>query len=205
MRYLKFKELFKKFTIFSINEIRKIDSSFFGARLNEWQKKGYIKKITKGYYIFSDLEINDNILFEISNKVYKPSYISFESAFSYYNLIPESVYAVTASSSRKSLRIETPVSKFIYHKLKPNLFFGYKIVDYKNNHFMMANIEKAVLDYFYINPRIKCEDDFDSLRINKEALFEQTDDKKILTCLNEFKQKTLYERINSFLRFMKNA
>lgn len=46
--------------VLSANDILKIDSDFHKQRLSEWQKKDYIKKITKGYYIFSDLEINES-------------------------------------------------------------------------------------------------------------------------------------------------
>jgi len=66
MKYLDFKEALKDFTVFSFDEIKKIDSRFHRRRLNDWQEKGYIKKIIKGYYIFSDLKINEHILFEIA-------------------------------------------------------------------------------------------------------------------------------------------
>src|SRR3990167_6547201 len=36
----------------------------------------------------------------IANRLYAPSYISFEYAMSRYGLIPESVYAVTSATSR---------------------------------------------------------------------------------------------------------
>jgi len=72
MQYIELKEALKDFTIFSLNDIKKIDSRFFRSRLNEWQDKGYIKKIIKGYYIFSDLKLNEDVLFEIANRIYNP-------------------------------------------------------------------------------------------------------------------------------------
>ena len=50
MRFYEFKESLKDFVVFSINDIRKVDESFNNQRLSEWQEKGYIKKIIKGYY-----------------------------------------------------------------------------------------------------------------------------------------------------------
>src|SRR3989338_3756269 len=100
MRYLDLKQKLKDFTLFSLEHIRKFEKSFDRRRLTEWQKKNYIKKIIKGYYIFSDVDINQNVLFLIANKIYKPSYVSFESALSFYKLIPESIYAVTSANSR---------------------------------------------------------------------------------------------------------
>ena len=35
----------------------------------------------------------------------------------------------------------------------------------------MANIEKALLDYFYLHADIETEQGFDSLRINREMFF----------------------------------
>lgn len=89
MQYIELKEALKGFTVFSLMDIKKVDSSFFRARLNEWQDKGYIKKVIKGYYIFSDIELSENVLFDIANRIYSPSYVSFEMALSYYHLIPE--------------------------------------------------------------------------------------------------------------------
>jgi len=36
--------------------------------------KGVHKKIIRGHYIFSDLEIDENVLFVIANKIYKPNF-----------------------------------------------------------------------------------------------------------------------------------
>ena len=89
MKYIEFKNKLKNLIIFSTIDIRKVDSSInFLRRIYEWQHKGYIKKVIKGYYIFSDTELNELSLFFIANKIYKPSYISFEMALSYYHLIP---------------------------------------------------------------------------------------------------------------------
>jgi len=205
MKYIELNKFLKDFTIFSLNDVKKIDKNFHRRRLNEWQNKGYIKKVIKGYYIFSDLTLNENVLFEIANRIYNPSYISLEMAFSYYHLIPESVYGITSVSTRRTYRFKTPIGEFIYRKVKPNLFFGYNLVNYKGKRFKIASIEKAILDYFYINPNIKTEADFVSLRMNKDLFLKQINEKKLHKLLKEFGKKTLTRRVVSFLEFMKNA
>ncbi|MCK4418271.1 hypothetical protein KAV79_00495, partial [Candidatus Aerophobetes bacterium] len=132
MQYVELKEALKDFTIFSLNDIKRIDRSFFRTRLNEWQGKEYIKKVIKGYYIFSDLELNENALFEIANKIYKPSYISFETALSFYHLIPESVYGITSASTRRTYKFKTQMAEFSYRTIKPELFFGYELVSFQD-------------------------------------------------------------------------
>ena len=128
MRYLELKEQLKDFLVFSLNDIRKIEPSFHRQRLNEWQDKGYIKKIVNEYYVFSDAEMSESALFAIANKIYEPSYVSLEMALSFYQLIPESVYGVTSVTSRKTYEFSTSMARFSYRKIKPELMFGYRLV-----------------------------------------------------------------------------
>ena len=109
MQYIDLKTELKDFIVFSINGIEKIDPSFHNQRLSEWQKKGYIKKIRQGYYVFSDLQIDEKTLFLIANKIYAPSYVSLEMSLSWHNLIPEAVYGITCVTSRKTANFQTPV------------------------------------------------------------------------------------------------
>ncbi len=202
MRYVELREALKDFTIFSLNDIRSVDSDFFRRRLSEWQEKGYIRKIIKGYYIFSDLELNESSLFEIANRIYSPSYISFEMALSYYHVIPESVYGVTSASSRRTYKFRTPVAEFIYRTVRPQLFFGYRLVRYDNKYFKMATMEKAILDYLYINSNVRTTDDFGSLRVDGEMFREQLNEKRLYGYLQRFAQKRLATRIRTFLEFL---
>lgn len=205
MQYIKLKEQLKDFTVFSLSDIKRVDNNFHRRRLNEWQNKGYLNKIIKGYYIFSDLKITENVLFEIANKIYSPSYISFEMALSYYGLIPESTYGITSVSTRKTYIFRTKIAEFSYRTIKSKIFFGYDIVQYDNKNFKIATPEKALLDYFYINPAIKNNDDFASLRINKDVFIKVVNQKKFYAYLNRFKQKALTKRVKNFLEFIRSA
>lgn len=202
MQYIELKSALKDFTVFSLTDIQKIESDFHRRRLNEWQDKGYIKKIIKGYYIFSDLELSENTLFEIANRIYSPSYISFEMALSYYHLIPESVYGITSVSTRRTYKFKSSIAEFSYKTIKPCLFFGYNLVKYNNKYFKIASMEKAILDFFYLNPEIEKESDFASLRINGELFLKQVDEEKLNKFLSKFAKKTLTKRVNSFLEFL---
>lgn len=205
MRYNEFRETFKSYTVISVNEIRKVDSRFNLRRLVEWQGKGYIKKIIRGYYILADLKLDENVLFEIANRIYSPSYISFEMALSYYHMIPESVYGLTSATSRKTMVFETKVGNFIYHTIQPRLLFGHRLVSYGDKRFKIAEPEKALLDYFYLNTSIRSEDDFAGMRIGKDQYFVRVDETHLMAYLNEFQQKSLAKRVKNFMRYMKNA
>ena len=205
MKFLELKNELNDFPIFSLNEIRIIDPNFHRRRLNEWQDRGYIKKVIRRYYIFSDSQLSEEVLFKIANRIYSPSYVSMESALSYYHLIPESVYGVTSISTRRTHHFKTSIGEFIFRSVKPLLFFGYNLMGYKGQYLKIASIEKALLDYFYLHPDIETRQDFDSLRIDKDILFEQTDEKKLRNYLERFNQKKLTRRINTFWSHMKDA
>ncbi len=200
MNYLTFKEQLINFIAFNLTDIRKIDSGFDLRRLSEWQEKGYIKMIRRGYYVFSDLQINESVLYLIANKIYAPSYVSLELALAHYNLIPEAVYGIMSVSSRKTNHFVTAFGEFIYHHIKPQLIFGYRLVNYHGHNFKIAEPEKAILDFFYLNAHLNTEDDFAGLRINGEEFKEQTNIDKLQRYLAAFNNKRLEKRINRFLK-----
>lgn len=202
MQYVELKEQLRDFTIFSLTDIKRINYNFYRRRLTEWQNKGYIRKVIKGYYIFSDLKINERVLFEIANRIYSPSYVSFEMALSYYGLIPESVYGVTSASTRRTYVFKTGIGVFNYKTIKPKLFFGYDIIQYDDKSFKIASSEKALLDYFYLNPILKDNAAYESLRMDKDTFSKVIIKEKLLGYLEKFKQKTLTKRIKNFLKFM---
>ncbi|NPV58937.1 MAG: hypothetical protein HPY75_04650 [Actinobacteria bacterium] len=205
MRYLELKESLKDFTVFSLRDIRAIDQAFHRRRLNEWQEKGYIRKIIKGYYIFSDLELNEGTLFEIANRIYAPSYVSLEMALSYYHLIPEGVYGITSVTTRKTYRFRTEVAEFSYRTVKPGLFFGYELVRNDGKTFKIATVEKAILDYLYLMPHLRTLEDFRGLRLDKDSFFEQVSEERVKENLERFASRALARRVRDLWRFMENA
>jgi predicted transcriptional regulator of viral defense system len=205
MHYLTLKNTFEDFPIFSIQDIKKHDPFFHRQRLNEWQKKGYIKKIKQNFYIFSDLEINEQVLFSIANHIYAPSYVSLEMALSFYNLIPESIYKITSISSKNTKTLGTPIGNFVYRHVKPSFMFGYTLKKYKNYYYRIAEMEKAILDYFYLNTHIKNKEDFEGLRFNSIQFNENMNVEKFNKYLQAFQNKSLEKRVNRFLKYIKHA
>ena len=219
MRFIEFQQQFKNFVVISMKDIALVEPDFNRKNLFHWQKKGYIQMIKKGYYIFSDLPIFEKSQFSIANRIYAPSYISFESALSYYSIIPEAVFSITSASSKKTKILDTVIGKFSYISLKPELMFGYSaqrwnednINAVKYNHeeypYLIADIEKTLLDYFYINNHLNEDKDFEGLRFNIEKFqFERKlDIEKMKSYVKVFNNKTLDKRINRFLNYIQNA
>ena len=164
--------------MFSVHDLRKMGPSLYRPQLSQWQEKGYIKKVRRGYYVFSDLELNESMLCLIANRIYAPSYVSFETALSHYGLIPEGVYTVTSATTKKTSRFATPIAQFHYHTVKPQLFFGYQLEEWRGQQYKIADIEKTVLDYLYLHPTISQEADFHEWRFNSKVFLESADCKK---------------------------
>jgi predicted transcriptional regulator of viral defense system len=202
MNFTQFKDALRDFTLFSFSDIRLIDPHFHRRRLVEWQQKGYIKKIAKGRYVFADLTIDENILFEIANRLYAPSYVSLESALSYYQIIPETVYGITSTCTRRTYSFSTPCGEFHYRTLKPSFFFGYEITIFDSKSFKIADLEKALVDFFYLHPNLKSNSDIISLRFNTEIFMERINHQKLQKYLRKFSKAALSDRISKFLELM---
>ena len=206
MRYLQFYELMRCFTVFSLADIRTVDPGFHRRRLTEWQQKGYLRKIIKGYYMFSEISLCEEILFEVANRIYSPSYVSLESALSHHGLIPEGVYRICCLSTRRTYRFETTLGQMTYGHVLPRLFFGYDLVGYgQNKTFKLARPEKAILDYLYSRPALCNEDDFTSLRLHPERFSELVEEGPLFACLQRFGQKSLDRRLKTLWRTMQHA
>jgi predicted transcriptional regulator of viral defense system len=166
MTYLSFREALGSFEVFSTRDITKLFPAFDTRRLVEWQQKGYIQKLINKWYVFADIPMDEKLRYRISNCLHRPSYISLESALAHYGLIPEGVYSVQGITTRKTITYETVAGAFHYRSIKPSLFFGYQVDRLQNMPVLMAEPEKAILDYLYLNAHINAIEDIEGLRLD---------------------------------------
>jgi len=154
--------------VFSRQDIRLRELNVFDYQLSLWQKQGYIKKIKNGLYLFAENESSVSPE-ELAAKIYSPSYISLERALAFYGLIPEIVYGITSVTPKTTRRFKNEFALFIYRHIKPALFFGYKEIKSGMASYLIAEPEKALLDYLYLN-QIKDSVTWDELRLNNKTL-----------------------------------
>jgi predicted transcriptional regulator of viral defense system len=202
MKILRIKEQLKKLKIFTLKDILTIFPNFRQATLYDWENQGYVKKVRNKYYIFSDQEISDLDFYMISNKIYQPSYISLELALNHYGIIPEAVLKITAITTRKTNTFETDLATFIYKSIKPELFWGYKIIEHESIGIKLADLEKAILDYLYINPDTTTDNNFQSLRINSHTLKELLDYQKFYRYIKIFDNEQLSQRAENLINYI---
>jgi len=136
------------FTLWDFTRIFKRQPKSARAFLSYNTRQGNLNRIKRGVYVFPD---NQPTKFEIANYLCKPSYLSFETVLSYYGIIPETVYAITSATTNKNAKeVNFEDQTYQYRKIKETLFFGYQPVKIGDRVVLMADKEKALLDYLYL-------------------------------------------------------
>ena len=155
MDYTQFKNKFQRFPlIFSRDVIPQGEQQqAILNQLDRWQKRKLVVKLKRGMYLLNknDRKVDPSRTF-FANQLYGPSYVSLEYALGFYGLIPERVYDMTSVTTRKTMRLKNDEGVFVYQHIKPQAFRGFKMmVDESGLSFFIAEPEKAVVDFLYLN------------------------------------------------------
>ncbi len=143
------------------------------TKISRMIKSGQLTQIIQGLYE-TDPATPGHYL---SGIIYGPSYLSFEFALAWHNLIPEAVYVYTSATCGKGRKKQynTPFGTYTYRDI-PVAAFPYSTVLYTENgySFIIASPEKAVCDQLYT--RSPCANKkelrqllFDDLRLDSSA------------------------------------
>lgn len=118
-------------------------------KVSRMEKNGELLRIKKGLFVVSPeihrMTISNEL---IANHLYGPSYVSLESALSFYKLIPERVHTVRSVTSKRSKSYTTPLGTFDYISA-PKKYFQVGIRQEIVNEqfaFLIASPEKAICD-----------------------------------------------------------
>lgn len=118
-------------------------------KILELKFQGILEPLKKGLYIAGPLVTKkkpDALL--VTNHLLGPSYVSLETALSYYGLIPERVYEISSMTTKASRSFNTVLGLFTYTCLPlPYYSFGLKMLRLPSNQFaIVASPEKALCD-----------------------------------------------------------
>ena len=139
----------RKIRIFTNREFARIfNLSSYQAEyfLNQLVEEELLQRLKRGLYA---LKIDPPSEQEIANALYKPSYLSFDYALAYYNLIPEMVYEVTSATTKPTRLFTTDTLAFGYYTIKTEAYTGYHLKQEGERRFYIAEPEKTVVDYLY--------------------------------------------------------
>ena len=88
--------------------------------------------------------------------MYGPSYVSYESALSYYGLIPEAVYAITSATLKRPATFENNFGSYIYRRVPREVYsIGIVLHDQFETPVLMASPSKALCDRIALEPRMR--------------------------------------------------
>lgn len=203
MRFREFEAKIKALPAFNLNDVRKLNPNFRRQQLSYWLNQGYIQPLAGDYYALADRAMDEAYLFMVANKIYEPSYVSLESALAYYEVIPETVLGVTSVSSRKTKQYESRWGVFSYRSIKPQTMIGYQVIETNpGKRFKIASLEKAILDYLYLNSEINSIADFEGLRWNQVQLNRLLDHSIFSKYLAIYDKRALENRADKFMEYL---
>lgn len=161
------------------------------------EKRGDLIRLKNGLFVVSP-EISRTSLSRelIANHLYGPSYVSYQTALSFYGLIPEKVFVVRSATFRRAKHFENAIGRFEYSVVPQACFpIGVNLHTVKNQFtgapqysFLIASPGKALCDLILASKQLgirstKAMQAFleDDLRIDLSA-FQATDTEIIRQC-----------------------
>ncbi len=198
MKLNDFRKKMKK-SVFSVAEARVLcfadKPAVLNLQLHLWKKGGELIALKRGLYMFADAKKDAR---EIARSLYYPCYFSMEYALNFYGIMPKAVFQYTLVSTKATRHFKTPVGTFTYQQIKKEAFSGF------DPQSLMADKEKALVDYFYLNSaKLEANDAFwENLRL--EAGATKINFKKALGYAKLFNSKKVNLLLNSFHAYAKS-
>lgn len=128
----------------------------------------------------------------VANKLYAPSYISFEYALARYGIIPESVYAITSATTRTTREFIVNNKSFTYSHIKKQAYRGYRTEKIGGITVLIAEPEKAFMDYLYFV-------DLKRKTLNERLIVSKMKKKSVMEYAKLFGRKSLMRLVREIL------
>lgn len=176
-------EIFTKQDFVNIFNISKEVSA---VKLSRYKKIGYLISPKRGVFYLKG-EVSNK--FKIANKVYRPSYISLDTALSKHGIIPETVYTVSSITTKATREFSDDNTIYRYFKIKKQAYTGYILLD----DVFIADPEKSVVDYLYfvaLGKRV-FNDRMDLTKLKKQKIYDYA---------NLFDSKRLNSLVKKFIK-----
>lgn len=120
------------------------------SKLTTMLEKNEVIQVRRGLFVpGGELTYSEKVL---ANKIYRPSYISFEYALSYYGFIPERVEQVTSAIFKKNRNkvFYTKLGTYVYRSVPDAVFsLAYHSISENDHPVLIASKEKALCDTLY--------------------------------------------------------
>ncbi len=196
MNFIVFKNRFLSLACFTTNQVYATYPEFNRNNLVQWVSKGYLIRLRQGYYTFPEYKGSTDFALYFANIIYKPSYISLQTALSFYGIIPEAVPEITSVTTLKTKAFSNDVGEYSYKNIKPDLMFGYLLRETEGGRrIMFATPEKALADLLYLYPFYNTERELEELRLDESYMENDFDTDRLMEFSSRFRSKALSKRI----------
>ena len=129
-----------------------------------YTSKNFIEKIKGGGRYSDFLEF-------LACKIYSPSYISLDYVLYENNLLTEMPVNFTLITKNKTATFSNKLGNFIYHKIRGDLFCGFRLIKKGDFFILKATKAKALFDFLYLRKGLLVnKNTIEELRINTEEL-----------------------------------
>lgn len=158
-----------------VNDYRNINDKIFGLT-----QAGWLEPIRRGLYVAGPAAEGprpEPAL--LANHIVGPSYVTADTALSFYGLIPERVYATISATNRPGTTYRTTAGVFIYRHL-PLPYYAFGVTSQSltdTQRVLIANPQKAVLDKIVCTPGLIVRSEkqarallFDNFRMEQDSL-----------------------------------
>lgn len=202
MKWWFFRNIFQDDSYICVDWIYARIPDFDKRRLCEWSKKWLLRPIKRWWYIFGDTMQSQELWFHLAHVIYKPSYISLYTALAWYGCIPETVVTIQSISPLKTAIFHTQQASWSYTSCQSRAYQWYQIVQSAAWPFIIATLEKAIVDVLYYQKDLATYDDFDSLRLYKDNIREQCTVDRFRRTALVYNNKTLMKRVETFILYI---
>jgi predicted transcriptional regulator of viral defense system len=117
--------------------------------LRRYEQKGLVERVSAKLYInhLNQQSSPQNLV----NNIRPKSYVSLESALVEKGIINQSPSALTCVGPAHSQSYHSKSANIVYRKISSDLYWGYEEKATRYNRYLIAEPEKAVLDWIYLN------------------------------------------------------
>jgi len=130
-------------------------------KIRQMEQAGTFIRLKKGLYVLSNKISHQPLSKElIANHLMGPSYVSLESALSYFGLIPERVLTCRSVTIKRSKTYNTRLGVFEYITMPDHNYYSigisYEIIN-NSYAFLIATPEKAICDLIVTTPYLRIQ------------------------------------------------
>ena len=148
--------------------------------LSRYVKRGTMLHLRKNLYVTKSYLDNaerrgifSSYVEFTANKMYPPSYLSLDYVLHEHNMLTEIPQNLTSVGLRKTDHFSNNLGNFIYHKIKEELYLGFKVVKKGDFSILKATKAKALFDFLYLRKRLLVDKRaVEELRLNLDEFTE---------------------------------